>query len=86
MMNARSKKAEPCKPSYDRAYHIDWNTTLDRWDVIDDDGWVHGHSRDLHHGTNLAIQKAHNDHGAGRDVIVCVQQEDGTCTMTWPSR
>lgn len=46
-MNARSKKAEPCKPSHDRAYHIDWNATLDRWDVIDDDGRVHGHSRDL---------------------------------------
>jgi hypothetical protein len=42
-MNVRAKTAEPCKPGYDRAYHIEPNATLDRWDVIGA-----GRSRDNH--------------------------------------
>jgi hypothetical protein len=86
MMNAQTQKPEPCKPGYERTYHIDRNAKLDRWDVIDDDGRVYGHAHDVRHATDLAVQQAHNDHAGGHDVIVCVEQEDGTYTMAWSSR
>ena len=85
-MGTGSKAMKPCRPGFGRAYHIDWNAGLDRWDVIDDEGRAHGHGHDLSHATDLAIQQAHNDHSAGHDVIVCVQQDDGTYTMAWASR
>jgi len=85
-MSARTKTAQPCKPGYERAYHIGHNAKLDRWDVIDDDGGAHGHAHDLRHATDLAIQLAHGDHSAGHDVIICVEQEDGTYAMAWSSR
>jgi hypothetical protein len=86
MMNAQTQKPEPCKLRYGRAFHIDRNAKLDRWDVIDDDGRIHGHAHDLGHAIDLAVQQAHNDHAAGHDVMVCVEQEDGTYTMAWSSR
>lgn len=85
-MSARAKTAEPCRPGFARAYHVDWDATRDRWDVIDDDGRVLGHGQGLRHAKELAIREAHNDHAAGREVVVCVQQDDGTYTMAWSSR
>lgn len=84
-MNAPVKHPA-CRPGYEHAYHVDWNKPHDRWDVVDDDGRVHGHCHNLREATDLAIREAHHDHAAGTDVIVCVQQEDGTYTMAWASR
>ncbi len=84
-MNAPLRQA-PCTAGHDRAFHVDWNEARDRWDVVDDDGRVYGHCHNLQEATELAIREAHNDHSAGSDVIVCVQQSDGTYTMAWSSR
>ncbi len=79
------KTAAAKKASYDRSYHVDWNAAHDRWDVVDDAGRVHGHCQDLAAATALAIREAHQSHGAGSDVVVCVQQKDGTYKLAWSS-
>jgi hypothetical protein len=81
-----SPSQEPCRTGFARSYHVDWNGAQDRWDVVDDDGRVHGHCHNLEEATDLAIREAHHDHAAGKDVIVCVEQEDGGYTMAWSSR
>jgi hypothetical protein len=86
MMSSRTKTAEPCRPGFAHAYHIDWDAARDRWDIINDDGRVLGHAHDLDQARDLAIREAQYDHAAGRDVIVCVQQDDGTYAMAWSSR
>ena len=75
-----------CRPGYERSYHIDWNEGLDRWDVSDDEGRVHGHCHNLDDATELALREAHRDHGEGKDVIVCVERDDGSYGLVWSSR
>jgi hypothetical protein len=65
------------QPRCERAYHVDWNEAADVWDVLDEEGRVLGHCADEAEATDIAIRQAHQDHGAGDDVIVCVQEKDG---------
>jgi hypothetical protein len=37
-----------------------------------------GFSDVIYSRPKIWIREAHHDHAAGRDVIVCVQQDDGT--------
>ncbi len=86
-MTARAQTPNTdCKPDYERSYHIDWNEELDRWDITDDHGRVYGHCHNLDEATDLALREAHRDHGDGKDVIVCVEREDGSYGLVWASR
>lgn len=69
----------------ERAYHVDWNEASDVWDVLDEEGRILGHCADEAEATDIAIRQAHQDHGAGDDVIVCVQERDGGYRVVWTS-
>ena len=69
----------------ERAYHVDWNETADVWDVLDEEGRILGHSGDETEATDIAVRQAHQDHGAGDDVTVCVQEKDGGYRVAWSS-
>ena len=79
-------KAQAKRPASRRAFHIDWNQVHDQRDVIDDAGQVHGHCRNVGEASDLAVREAQHAHGAGEDIIVCLQQPDGTYQMIWSSR
>lgn len=85
-MVAYANTSAPCKTGFERAYHIHKDAKRACWDVIDEDGRVHGHAHDLRQATDLAIQQAHIDHVAGHDVTVCVEQDDGAYIVAWSSR
>jgi len=70
----------------ERAYHVDHNAAQDRWDVVDDEGRVIGHCHDADQATDLAIREAQHAHSRGDDVVVCVEQADGTHKLAWSSR
>jgi hypothetical protein len=70
----------------DRAYHVDHDLAQDRWDVIDDEGRVVGHSHTSEEAVEFAIREAQHAHGRGEDVVVCVEQNDGTYKLAWSSR
>lgn len=70
----------------DNAYHVDHNTVLDRWDVVDEQGRVVGHSHTVEEATHLAIREAQHAHSRGDDIVVCVEQADGNYKFAWASR
>lgn len=80
-MTAVSKKTPP-----EHAYHVDHNTALDRWDVVDHAGRVIGHRYDVSDATYLAIREAQHAHFGGGNVVVCVEQADETYKLAWASR
>lgn len=82
-MRSDVKRPPPAKTECDRAYHVDWNETFQHWDVTDEDGRVHTHCNSVEAATASAIREAHRVHGAGADVSVCVQQQDGTYRLAW---
>ena len=67
----------------EHAFHVDHNTALDRWDVVDEEGKVIGHCYDRGDAIDQAIREAQHKHGRGDDVVVCVQQPDGHYTLAW---
>lgn len=56
----------------------------DRWDVERDDTFTGAFAYDVNTAIGLAISAAHTVHDAGVDVMVCVQEPDGTCRKVWP--
>lgn len=78
--------ALPKKGCSDRAYHVDHNTAADRWDVVDDEGRVVGHSHTVEEATHLAVREAQHSHSRGDNIVVCVEQSDGTYKLAWAPR
>jgi hypothetical protein len=56
----------------------------DRWDVERDDTFTGAFAYQVNTAIGLAISAAHNVHDEGVDVMVCVQEPDGTCRKVWP--
>lgn len=74
------------KTPHSRTYHVEWDAAEDHWTVFSDDGLTLGHAHDLGPATDLAIRAAMHDHGEGAEVIVCVQQKDGSSVLAWSPR
>jgi Uncharacterized protein conserved in bacteria (DUF2188) len=70
------------KKGYDREYHI----------VPDGDGWIVERGDEVtglfsysrQEAITLALPSALRDIHNGLDVMVCVQERDGTCRKVWP--
>jgi hypothetical protein len=78
--------ARPAKKACsDHAYHVDRNEAQDRWDVVDQEGRIIGHSHDQGQAVSLAIQEAHQAHSRGDNVVVCVEQDNGHYSLAWSS-
>jgi len=73
----------PQKKSHDRVYHVVMHGF--RWWVEDDEGASLHASVDEADATAWAIDAAQHDHGHGLDVIVCVEQPDGSYRAAWHS-
>ncbi len=82
----RSVAADSAKGCSDHAFHVDYNKALDRWDVVDDDGRVVGHCHHIGEATDLAIREAQHANGHGHNVMVCVEQSDGSYNLAWSAR
>ncbi len=80
-----AKRARRRTWSYDRQYHVVRNVILKSWDVMRDDEPAGGSSRDLETAIGFAVRAARLDQKAGLNVIVCVQQKDGTLNTEWTS-
>ena len=74
----------PQKKSHDREYHVVMHGF--RWWVEDDEGASLHASVDEADATAWAVQAAQHDHARGLDVIVCVEQPDGSYKTAWHSR
>jgi signal recognition particle GTPase len=75
-------RAQACSQ---HAVHVDRNDTLDRWDVVDEEGRVIGHRPSQAEAVQLAIHEAQHAHNQGHDVVVCVEQPDGHYALAWSS-
>jgi len=73
------------KPCAQAAFHVDHNTALGRWDVVDHDGRVVAHRHSQGEAVAVAIAEAQHVHGQGDDVFVCVEQPDGHYVVAWSS-
>lgn len=74
---------EMAKKDHDRAYHVVAHD--DCWWVENDTGESRHSSRDEHDAVRWALDAAHHDHARGLDVIVCVEQPDGSFKLAWQS-
>jgi hypothetical protein len=63
-------------------YHVVPNGK--RWDVERDDAFIGSFAYNLNTAIGLATAAAQRDHHSGVDVMVCVQQTDGSCRKVWP--
>ena len=63
-------------------YHIVPNGK--RWDVERDDAFVGSFAYEVNTAIDWAVAAAQRDQNEGLDVMVCVQQPDGTCKKIWP--
>ncbi|HVZ27797.1 MAG TPA: hypothetical protein VG798_04000 [Rhizomicrobium sp.] len=77
--------AVSAKPKTHHAYHVGHKSSLDWWDVVDEDGRIIAHSHDEAAAIDLAIREARHAHGRGEDVIVCAEQPDGSFRLAWSS-
>jgi hypothetical protein len=55
-----------------------------RGDVERDDAFIGSFAYDVHTAIGLATSAAQRDLHNGLDVMVCVQQQDGSCIQVWP--
>ena len=69
--------------AHDREYHVIFQDA--RWRVERDDGHSHHASADRLDAVQWAIRAAEHDHHDGLDVIVCVEEPDGTTRIAWSS-
>ena len=63
-------------------YHVVPNGK--RWDVERDDMFTGAFAYEVNTAVGLATAAAQRDRHNGLDVMVCVQQADGTCRKVWP--
>jgi hypothetical protein len=73
------------KKSHDHEYHVVWNPTRRSWDVERDGGRSGQFAYDRDTAIGLAVREARNEASQGLDVVVCVQQKDGTFHLEWSS-
>jgi NAD/NADP transhydrogenase alpha subunit len=69
--------------AHDRMYHVSHDGQ--RWTVDSDEGRTAHFASDRHVAIGLAIRTAQHDHADGLDVIVCVEQPDGSFVEAWSS-
>lgn len=69
--------------THDRMYHVSYDGQ--HWTVDSDEGRTAHFASDRHVAINLAIRTAQHDHADGLDVIVCVEQPDGSFAEAWAS-
>ena len=70
------------KRGHDREYHI--VPENDGWCVEFDDNVTGLFSYSRQEAITLAIPNALRDLHQGLDVIICVQERDGSCRKVWP--
>jgi hypothetical protein len=81
----KAKKRKAIKKTHDHEYHVVWNGARRSWDIHRDDGRTGAFAYDKSTAVGVAIREAQIDHGQGLDVIVCVEQKDGTFKQEWAS-
>ena len=80
---ARPRALAASTGRHDHEYHVVWDEVAKLWNV-ERDGEATGLSaRQQGAAVGLAIQEAQKDSGRRLDVIVCVQQDDGSFTTVW---
>jgi hypothetical protein len=79
----KAKVLAPSTGRHDREYHVVWDEEAKLWNVERDDDTTGLSARQQGAAIDLAIQEAQKDSDKRLDVIVCVQQDDGTFTTVW---
>lgn len=79
--NPASKKTR----THDHEYHVVWNSVRRRWDIERDGGFAGSFAQDKSTAIGLAVREAQRDAHQGLDVVVCVQQKDGSFLLEWSS-
>jgi hypothetical protein len=82
---AKAGKAVKAGAGHDRTYQVVWSAARARFEVLGDDGQLHGFSSDQHIAIGAAVREATHAHGEGLSVIVCVERKDGTFSVEWES-
>ena len=80
---ARPRALAPSNGRHDHEYHVVWDEAAKLWNVERDDDATGLSARQQGAAIDLAIQEAQIDCDKRLDVIVCVQQDDGTFTTVW---
>ena len=80
---ARPRPLAPSNGRHDHEYHVVWDEVAKLWNVEKDGDATDLSARQQGAAIDLAIEEAQKDSGKRLDVIVCVQQDDGTFTTVW---
>jgi hypothetical protein len=68
---------------HDHEYRVVWDEAAKLWNVERDNDATGLSARQQGAAVDLAIQEAQKDHDKRLDVIVCLQQDDGTFATVW---
>ena len=82
-MKPRPRALAPSTGRHDHEYHVVWDEAAKLWNVERDEDVTGLSARQQSAAVDLAIHEAQQAHGRRLDVIVCVQQDDGTFTTVW---
>jgi hypothetical protein len=80
---SRPRALAPSTGRHDHEYHVVWDEAVKLWNIERDDDVTGLSARQQSAAVELAIQEAQKDHGKRLDVIVCLQQDDGTFATVW---
>ena len=78
-----ARKDQRKHKAHDREYHISYDGR--RWNIESDEGRTGAFAFDQNVAIGLAIRVAQHDYADGLDVIVCVEQPDGSFRQAWAS-
>lgn len=79
---ANNSGARPGKAVTLVEFHVVPNGT--RWDIERDAAFTGSFAHEVNTAIGLAVAAAHREHDEGVDVMVCVQEADGSCRKVWP--
>ncbi len=79
----RPRMLAPSTGRHDHEYHVVWDEVAKLWKVERDGEQADLSARQQSAAVDLAIQEARQDRDNKLDVIVCLQQDDGTFTTVW---
>jgi hypothetical protein len=68
---------------HDHEYHVLWDEAAKLWNIERDGDATGLSARQQGAAVDLAVQEAQQNHTKRLDVIVCLQQQDGTITTVW---
>jgi hypothetical protein len=68
---------------HDHEYHVVWDEAAKLWTIDRDGDRTNLSARQQNAAVDLAIHEAQQDRDKRLDVIVCVQQDDGTFMTVW---